>query len=155
MAVEHTGIWQDQHLRAANEKAGWKLCGHCNGTGNELYAMYRACPECGGSGQAGEPPIKVRLGRWWRERRQTWRDREWVAWLHWLASYYFGIGHWFRDGRDSCRVCECLPSDVDFEMRRVGPRRAECCDQKSCRLVVEENAKYPSPPASPKETPSS
>jgi hypothetical protein len=154
MAIEHAGIWQDEQVRVANERAGWKLCDHCNGTGNELYAMYRACSECSGSGHVGEPPIKVWLGRWWRERRLTWQDRDWVAWVHWSASYYLGVGHWFHDGHDSCRLCECLPSDVDFEMRRVGTRRAECCDGKSCRLVVEENAKY-AVSASPKETPSS
>lgn len=26
------------------------ICQWCGGTGNELYSMYRRCPECGGVG---------------------------------------------------------------------------------------------------------
>lgn len=132
------GVWQDQQVRLANEKAGWKLCGRCKGTGNELYSMYRACSGCGGSGQTGEPPLRVRFERWWRQKRRTYRDRNWRSWLHWLASYYVGIGHWFRDGRDNCRHCDARPSDVDFEMRRMGPFRAECVESKACAESVAE-----------------
>jgi hypothetical protein len=29
---------------------GARLCARCNGTGNELWSMYRSCEDCGGSG---------------------------------------------------------------------------------------------------------
>ena len=136
------GIWQDQQVRRANEKAGWKLCGRCEGTGNELYSMYRACQECGGSGQVGDPPLKLRLSRWYREKRwairELRRDDNWKGLLHWSLSYYLGIGEWFHDRRDRCRHCDAMPSDIDHEMRRVGPFRAECVDRKACDEVVRE-----------------
>lgn len=163
------GVWQDQQVRRANEKAGWKLCEHCNGTGNELYAMYRACPKCGGSGHVGDPPLKVRLSRWVAERKRRielaiWhapkRPAEvpmwcrhglgigadgngvaawkWASNLRWAASHYLCIGQWFWDGRDDCHRCEAQPSDVDFLMRRVGVRRAECIETDVCREAQAE-----------------
>ena len=44
----------DEWRRIENEEAGHKLCSRCQGTGNELLAMYRACKDCGGSGIAPE-----------------------------------------------------------------------------------------------------
>ena len=29
---------------------GKELCERCDGTGNELYSMYRKCKDCNGSG---------------------------------------------------------------------------------------------------------
>jgi len=162
----NAGVWQDQQVRRASERAGWKLCGHCNGTGNELYAMYRACPKCGGSGHVGEPPMKVRLSRWVTERKYrikaivlpqspsevpVWircglgigADADgvaawhWASKLRWAVSRYLCIGQWFRDGRDDCHRCGTQPSDVDFLMRRVGFRRAECIDPGECREHAE------------------
>ena len=40
----------DGTCRNDNIKAGKPLCGHCVGTGNELYSMYRKCPKCNGTG---------------------------------------------------------------------------------------------------------
>lgn len=31
---------------------GHKACEQCNGTGNQLFAMYQTCETCGGSGIA-------------------------------------------------------------------------------------------------------
>lgn len=31
---------------------GKTLCSRCEGTGNELFSMYKACEDCGGSGEA-------------------------------------------------------------------------------------------------------
>jgi len=132
---------QDEHVRRANEAEGWKLCEHCEGTGNELYWMYRSCSECGGSGVTGEPPIKVRLARWWRAKRQEARHFSPTARLRWALSYYLGIGEWFRDAKDPCRHCGALPSDVDFEVRRVGRRHTECWDSDMCRVMAEESSK--------------
>lgn len=44
----------DVHRRNQNIDDGATLCKRCNGTGNELYSMYRACADCGGSGVAQE-----------------------------------------------------------------------------------------------------
>jgi len=38
--------------RNENVVAGNKLCERCDGTGNELMSMYRACQKCGGNGRA-------------------------------------------------------------------------------------------------------
>ena len=38
-----------------NEEAGKEMCGHCDGTGNELLSMYRKCPKCNGEGFIEEP----------------------------------------------------------------------------------------------------
>lgn len=35
-----------------NEKAGNELCKRCDGTGNELFSMYRRCTDCNGTGIA-------------------------------------------------------------------------------------------------------
>ena len=40
----------DYRIRNENIRAGRELCKHCNSTGNELYSMYRKCPECDGKG---------------------------------------------------------------------------------------------------------
>jgi hypothetical protein len=51
----HAGIAGDEARRVENlgivaDDPRLALCGRCHGTGNELYAMYRQCPECGGFG---------------------------------------------------------------------------------------------------------
>jgi hypothetical protein len=128
------GVMADQLRRLANERAGHTLCKHCNGTGNELYSMYRACPECGGNGIAerfGRHPALIRrlaLCREWNLRRRALRMTSWPGWkdeARLRLSYWLGISHWFTDNRDRCCRCDALPSDVDFEMLRIGPRRAE------------------------------
>lgn len=40
----------DQLRRADNLAAGHRLCARCDGTGNELYSMWKRCTTCGGSG---------------------------------------------------------------------------------------------------------
>lgn len=168
------GILQDEQVRRANEAAGHALCGHCNGTGNELYAMYRACPECGGSGVAARHGERCALARWlilWRERKAReralrkrrrveldWRhprvalamalgfgpdadgQAQWevVSRIRWAASHYLCIGSWFWNGKDDCHRCGAQPVDVDFCMRRVGFRRAECIDHEMCSEAVAE-----------------
>lgn len=47
-------IRMDYARRNANIEAGAALCDRCDGTGNELYSMWRRCPECAGSGIDGE-----------------------------------------------------------------------------------------------------
>lgn len=126
----------DRHQQAENERAGHTLCGRCNGTGNELYSMYRSCEECGGNGVGVRYGECSPLDRWFFEKREglrRWRisrryrsPRDWNGEVRWRLSYWLGIGDWFHDHRDRCLRCEALPSDVDFEMRRVGPRRCEC-----------------------------
>lgn len=44
----------DYATRNKNVEAGNPLCTHCDGTGNELFSMYRECPVCKGSGTDGE-----------------------------------------------------------------------------------------------------
>ena len=136
--VESAGTWEDQRIRETNERAGWELCEHCEGTGNELLYMYRVCSSCGGSGQVGEPPFKVRLSRWLRFKRARFAQTNWRTLLRWWASYYLGLGHWFHDRRDRCRHCDATPSDIDFEMVRLGPRRAVCADVDMCHTTQEE-----------------
>jgi len=53
--MTHWGIVGDNERRQENVAAvtadsSLMLCDRCNGTGNELYAMYRACTNCGGVG---------------------------------------------------------------------------------------------------------
>ena len=48
----HMGIYNDQLKRRDNAEAGHTLCRRCEGTGNELFAMYRKCSACGGTGVA-------------------------------------------------------------------------------------------------------
>ena len=52
---EHLGISSDtlRHLENVAAVAAdhtLMLCRRCGGTGNELYAMYRQCTQCGGVG---------------------------------------------------------------------------------------------------------
>lgn len=134
----HAGLWQDANTRAANAKAGWTLCQHCNGTGNELYSMYRACPECGGSGHTGPTPWRVRFERWLERKHYAVQNFDWKLYGLWLLSYWFCINHTFWDSHDRCYRCDTQPSDVDFEMRRVGVGKAECVDRGSCRTAQAE-----------------
>ena len=51
----HYGILGDAVLRSQNLDVvaldpSLMLCARCGGTGNEFYAMYRQCPQCGGIG---------------------------------------------------------------------------------------------------------
>lgn len=53
--MSHMGVVGDEERRAENMKRVASdptliLCDYCGGTGNEFYAMYRACPTCGGLG---------------------------------------------------------------------------------------------------------
>lgn len=57
--MENPGILADQRRRNENlakiaADPTLLLCLNCDGTGNEFYSMYRACPECGGSGLVEE-----------------------------------------------------------------------------------------------------
>ena len=49
-ATTHAGIEQDRARKADNVAAGRTLCRRCDGTGNQLYAMFQTCFDCGGSG---------------------------------------------------------------------------------------------------------
>lgn len=141
------GLLEDRRIQETNERAGHRLCRRCEGTGNELYAMKRKCQECGGSGIAERFGMYPALVRWLlrrHERRSQLRafrrprDRR-VEARFWL-SYLLGIGHWFNDRHDRCRHCGATPSDIDFEMRRVAPFRAECADHEMCRDAIREQA---------------
>ena len=44
----------DFHTRNENVSASKKLCKRCNGTGNELFSMFRLCTDCRGTGIAKE-----------------------------------------------------------------------------------------------------
>lgn len=46
----HAGILADKIVRHENLLSGLPICGHCEGTGNEMYSMYRQCPKCNGRG---------------------------------------------------------------------------------------------------------
>lgn len=76
------------------------------------------------------------------------RVKDWIArWkpastIRFWLSYLLGAGHWFHDKHDRCRGCDAMPSDIDFEMRRVAPFRAECIDQQMCRECQEETAAH-------------
>ena len=53
--MSHYGIIGDEARQRENQKVvasdpTLMLCSYCHGTGNEFYAMYRACPVCGGVG---------------------------------------------------------------------------------------------------------
>lgn len=55
------GIYGDEQRRKENEArvaagSDLMLCGRCDGTGNELYSMYRQCAECGGVGVGDREP---------------------------------------------------------------------------------------------------
>lgn len=53
--MSHNGMSQDVRTRAENEKAGEPLCSRCEGTGNEIYSMYRKCCACNGTGVSKQP----------------------------------------------------------------------------------------------------
>lgn len=40
----------DYQKRNDNVEAGETLCTKCDGTGNELFSMYRRCSKCNGTG---------------------------------------------------------------------------------------------------------
>lgn len=40
----------DYRTKEINEAGTDDLCPRCDGTGNELFSMYRECEACGGSG---------------------------------------------------------------------------------------------------------
>ena len=50
----------DKKKRQANIEAGHALCKQCNGTGNELYHLYRACSACEGTGRLKRVQKKVK-----------------------------------------------------------------------------------------------
>lgn len=140
----------DGQRRRENEAAGHTLCGRCEGMGNELYAMYRSCTECGGSGVAAKYGELTALGRWWAERRERvarkrqerkYRPpRDWKVEIAWRLSRWFGIGQCFHGSKDQCRHCETWASDADYEVRRVGPFRIECLDADMCSESAKELA---------------
>ena len=169
------GLLEDHRRREANKRAGHTLCDHCNGTGNELYAMYRFCPACGGDGIAvrfGRYPALIRklalrrernlhrralrracrVGLDWRHPRAAFGmalgfgphadgQAHWeiVSRIRWAASHYLCIGQWFWNGKDDCWRCGTSPGDIDFQMRRVGFRQAECIDDAECGTYAAEN----------------
>ena len=45
----------DEQTRRENIDAGFDICGRCEGTGNELYSMFRGCTACGGTGRLKQP----------------------------------------------------------------------------------------------------
>lgn len=49
---EHPGVQADAKIREKHLVAGHELCDRCNGTGNQLYAMYQRCEKCDGLGCA-------------------------------------------------------------------------------------------------------
>lgn len=138
----------DGERRRANEAAGHTLCDHCNGTGNELYAMYRACPECGGSGievEYGELSDFARFRaerRKARERKRRERKlrppRDWSVEIAWRLSRWFGIGQCFHGSKDQCHRCGAPAGDIDYEVRRVAPFRVECLDRQFCDEMANE-----------------
>jgi hypothetical protein len=133
--------YSDYMVKRRNEDAGHTLCGHCEGTGNELYAMYRRCPKCGGCGYTvylGERSALARKLILWREdrtRRREYRKlrgpRDWKLEAQWRISRWFGIGQAFG-AREECHRCGCPASDCDYEVRRVRPFRIECLDAEMC-----------------------
>ena len=40
----------DEMRRLVNQRFKRPLCQRCNGTGNELFSMFRRCARCGGTG---------------------------------------------------------------------------------------------------------
>jgi hypothetical protein len=138
----------DEECRRRNEEAGHTLCDHCNGTGNELYSMYRTCPECGGNGIEVEYGELSSLGRWWAERRERLErkrlarkyraPRDWKVEIAWRLSRWFGIGQCFHGSEDQCHLCGAPAGDIDYEVRRVGPFRVECSDREMCAESARE-----------------
>jgi len=43
--------WLMLARQACIERYGWRDCERCEGTGNELFSMYRCCSDCHGSGR--------------------------------------------------------------------------------------------------------
>lgn len=41
---------QDVYTRDENRRLGREFCDRCEGSGNELYSMYKECEECEGRG---------------------------------------------------------------------------------------------------------
>jgi hypothetical protein len=145
IAAEDLARWGsragDEVRRRDNERAGHTLCGGCGGTGNELYAMYRPCSDCGGGGIAVKWGELSRLGRRLAERkerrerkeleRQYRAPRDWGLEIRWRISRWFGIGQCFG-GAETCHRCQVTASDIDYEVRRVRPFRVECLDREMC-----------------------
>jgi DnaJ-class molecular chaperone len=44
--------WPDVATRNENIGNNKELCKRCDGTGNELFSMYRKCSDCNGTGIA-------------------------------------------------------------------------------------------------------
>lgn len=57
MLKYNCGIHQvgDYLTKEDNEANGRELCGRCEGTGNELFSMYKKCSECNGKGYKRKP----------------------------------------------------------------------------------------------------
>jgi hypothetical protein len=137
----------DAAVQRRNREGGHTLCEWCGGTGNELYAMYRVCPKCGGDGIAVKYGELSSLGRWWaercdlRERKRRERElrapRDWKLEAQWRLSRWFGIGQCFG-GYEECRYCHVQAYEVDYDFRRVAPFRAECRDRKTCEEMQRE-----------------
>lgn len=148
----------DAAVQRRNKEAGHTLCKRCEGTGNELFAMYRHCQECGGSGIAVEYGELSSTGRWWveaRERREHRRrereyrpPRDWNLEIAWRLSRWLGIGQCFHASKDACHRCGTWPIDVDYAMRRIGPFRCECLDRSECDAT---RAEYETQPDSKEE----
>jgi hypothetical protein len=137
----------DYMVKRRNEEAGHTLCKHCEGTGNELYSMYRRCPKCGGDGIAvyyGERSALsrrlIRKREDWTRRREYRRlrgPRDWKLEAQWRISRWFGIGQCFG-AREECFRCGAPAADIDFEVRRVRPFRVECTDRQMCDEAQQE-----------------
>jgi hypothetical protein len=138
----------DEQRQRENRAAGHTLCSRCKGSGNELFSMYRACEECGGSGIAVHFGELSPFGQW-RAERQEERERkrlarkyrgprDWKLEVQWRLSRWFGIGQCFHGSKDVCRRCEAWASDVDYEVRRVAPFRVECTDRQMCDEAIRE-----------------
>lgn len=50
----HYGIAGDMFRRDELLALGLELCERCDGTGNELFSMYRRCSDCHGEGTKSE-----------------------------------------------------------------------------------------------------
>lgn len=44
-------VLRDAAIATDNALQGFNLCDRCDGTGNELFFMYRSCSKCGGTGR--------------------------------------------------------------------------------------------------------
>lgn len=52
LPVPEEGTIEDMRHACRIWVEGHKACERCKGTGNELFAMYKRCEDCGGSGIA-------------------------------------------------------------------------------------------------------